>query len=213
MGQPLDQLREELDAYAAAVHKIKQYTSLNWLNIPRQAIANLTNPDEISTEFSGPYYDETVLEGQQAGKDYSGLCVYYINRMILCYLFDKNEEALENGEQSLKLLDSVLATPHILPAHLYLPLTFIRAAEHTSGRHGSCVFMSADVTEPSARGRAVMNESRYPVDEEFEDRVAAHCLQLRVGNEHRSAGEGDQVLCHRALSFIKRMSVATFSAR
>ncbi len=205
MGQPLDQLREELDAYAAAVHKIKQYTSLNWLNIPRQAIANLTNPDEISTEFSGPYYDETVLEGQQAGKDYSGLCVYYINRMILCYLFDKNEEALENGEQSLKLLDSVLATPHILPAHLYLPLTFIRAAEHTSGRQKRQYIQ---------RARKMLKTLR-----KFTASVPANCLAKRhlveaelnrLHGKNREAGGGYQkaVAAAREHGFINDEALA-----
>ncbi len=130
MGQPLARLKDELDAYVAAVQKIKQNTSLIWLNIPRQTIANLADPEVISSRLSGPYYDEDVhTELQRAGKDFSGLCVYYMSRMILGYLFDKNDEALENGEQCMKLLDSVLATPHVNPTYLYFSLTLIRAAD------------------------------------------------------------------------------------
>lgn len=136
MGElPLPSVKAEMDAYVAALHKIKQNTSIVWLNIPQQAVANLLDENQISARFLGPHYDETTeTERQIQGKDLSGLCVYYLCRMMLSYLFDETEEALENGEKCVKLLDAVLATPHVMAIHHFYALTLLRTAEKTPAK-------------------------------------------------------------------------------
>ena len=130
MGRPLAELKSEMDAYAATLLKIKQNTGLTWLNIPRQAVSNLMDDTVVNSRLRGPYYDETVQkELHLNGKDYSGLCVYYMTCMVLEYYFDNTPEALESGEQCFAIIDSVLATPHVHQIYFYYALTLIRAAE------------------------------------------------------------------------------------
>ncbi|MCB0529824.1 MAG: GAF domain-containing protein, partial [Saprospiraceae bacterium] len=134
MGMPLAALKDDLDAYAAALLKIKQYTGLGWLNIPRQAIANLMQDGEAEPRLLGPAYDERIqVEQHLKGKDYSGLCVYYMIRMKLDYFFDETESAVANGELCFKYIESVLATPHVHLMYFYYALSLIRSAETMSG--------------------------------------------------------------------------------
>ena len=130
MGEQLLPLKKEIDAYSAAVQKIKQNTTVGWLNIPRQAVANLLDENQTSARFLGPHYDETIeIEQHIKGKDFSGLCVFYMARMMLAYLFDDTDDALKNGEESVKLLDTIMATPHVMSVHYFYALTLLRAAE------------------------------------------------------------------------------------
>lgn len=133
MGSPLPALKKEMDEYNAALYKIKQNTGIVWLSIPRQTVANLLGEANVSHRMSGPIYDESIeIERHIAGKDFSGLCVYYMERMMLGYFFDESDEAIENGEQSVKLLDSVLATPHVPQVHYFYALSLFRKSDKVS---------------------------------------------------------------------------------
>jgi len=130
MGSPLPALKKEMDEYNAALYKIKQNTGIVWLSIPRQTVANLLGEANVSHRMSGPIYDESVeIERHIAGKDFSGLAVYYMSRMTLSYLFDETGEAIEHGEHGVKLLDAVLSTPHVPQMHYYFALALFREAE------------------------------------------------------------------------------------
>jgi len=130
MGSPLPALKKEMDEYNAALYKIKQNTGIVWLSIPRQTVANLLGEANVSHRMSGPIYDESVeIERHIAGKDFSGLAVYYMSRMTLSYLFDETGEAIEHGEHGVKLLDAVLSTLHVPQMHYYFALALFREAE------------------------------------------------------------------------------------
>ncbi|MCE7922961.1 MAG: GAF domain-containing protein [Haliscomenobacteraceae bacterium CHB4] len=136
MGAPLPALKNEMDAYIPALQKIQQNTAIGWLNIPRQTISNLLDEKQAETRLLGPEYDENIETAQHlAGKDFSGLCVYYMARTMLSYLFDSMEEALENGEAAVRLLENVLATPHVSTTHYFYALALLRSAEKaTAGK-------------------------------------------------------------------------------
>lgn len=128
MGAPLPELKREMDDYAVALRKIKQQLGLGWLNIYRQAAANLMS-DVADTRFSGPDFDENIQVAEhEKGKDFSGLCVYYMNRMIVAFLFGNTSETLKNGERSFKLIDNVLAGPHVSSIYFFYALSLLRAA-------------------------------------------------------------------------------------
>jgi signal transduction histidine kinase len=129
MGKPLPQLQKEMDEFAASLVKIKQNLGLGWLNIYRQTVANLLDEKEGQIRLEGPFFDEKIRVAEhEKGKDFSGLCVFYMNRMLLAYLFGRNREALENGEQSIKLIDNVLAGPHVSCILYFYTLTLLRVA-------------------------------------------------------------------------------------
>lgn len=137
MGKPLPQLQKEMDDFAAALIKIKQNLGLGWLNIYRQTVANLLDEKEMNSRLEGPFFDEkTQVAVHEKGKDFSGLCVFYMNRMILAYLFGKNREALENGEQCYKLIDNVLAGPHVSSILFFYTLTLLRIAGDDPSKRG-----------------------------------------------------------------------------
>ncbi|HRI60137.1 MAG TPA: AAA family ATPase [Saprospiraceae bacterium] len=147
MGQPLPELQREMDGYAVALRRIKQQLGLGWLNIYRQTIANLTN-EEAAIHFTGPYFDEGVQVAEhEKGKDFSGLCVYYMCRMKVAYLFGQTEDALENGTRSYKLIDNVLAGPHVSPLLYFYALTLLRAAEELPSKRRSRIRKAREVLQ------------------------------------------------------------------
>lgn len=147
MGAPLPALKKEIDEYMVALRKIKQDTSIGWLSIPRQTVGNLLDSTQANARLLGPDYDETVeVDRHKEGKDFSGLCVYYMARMMLGYLFDDTDDALENGESALKLLDTVLATPHVSTVHYFYALSLLRAADKAQGNHRNRLVSRATVS-------------------------------------------------------------------
>ncbi|MBP6827638.1 MAG: AAA family ATPase, partial [Saprospiraceae bacterium] len=136
MGNPLPDLKRLMDDYASALRKIRQQIGLGWLNIYRQTVCNLMN-DEADSRLAGAEFNEEIQVAEhEKGKDFSGLCVYYMNRMMLAYLFDQTEEAIENGERSFALIDNVIAGPHVSPIHFYYGLTLLRAADEMPKKRG-----------------------------------------------------------------------------
>ncbi len=128
-GTPLPVLKIQMDAYATALLKIKQHLGLGWLNIYRQAVANLLDTEHCSNVLTGDVFEEQRQKDIHiTGKDYSGLCVFYLNKMMLSYLFEKPLEAVENGALSMKYIDSVLGGGHVPMVHFYYALSHLRLA-------------------------------------------------------------------------------------
>ncbi len=134
MNYALPQLITEMEAYALSLRKIKQDLGLRWLNTIIQTTAVLLDANNTGVQLSGKYYDEDIdKKTQEETFDYTGLCVYAAGKVLLCYLFNKPDEVITLAEDAFKIIDNVLAWPHVIFIQTMYALSLLRLAEEKSG--------------------------------------------------------------------------------
>jgi predicted ATPase/signal transduction histidine kinase/GAF domain-containing protein len=113
MGQELTILVREMASISDVLSRLKQENALRWHQISQQTVLNLLNPLENSCNLQGEVYnEETSLPLMKDANDRSGLHSLYVNKLILCYLFGRYQQAQENARQAEQYLDGVQG--HIL---------------------------------------------------------------------------------------------------
>ena len=96
IGKQLTQLEQEIETYAEAVSKIHQQAALNYLRICWQAVLNLIGRSENPCHLKGEAGDEeTMLQLYQQTNNYMGIHYLYIQKLVLCYVFENYPEALK----------------------------------------------------------------------------------------------------------------------
>ncbi len=145
MDNPLPQLVTEMEAYALSLRKIKQDLGLRWLNTVVQTADMLLDAENTGLQITGRHYNEDVDKKlQEETFDFTGLCVYSLNKIMLCYLFDKPDEVIKLAESVFKILDNVLAWPHIVFIQSMYALSLLRVAENKTGRSKSFLLHKAE---------------------------------------------------------------------
>ncbi|HEY9804481.1 MAG TPA: AAA family ATPase [Leptolyngbyaceae cyanobacterium] len=120
MGQELTKLDQEIASVNQALTQFKQENALSWNQIYRQSILNLLNPSEISCRLLGEVYNEDEsLPALQAANARTVLFYFYLNKLILCYLFGEYNQAWENAIQGEEYLDGVKAFLVVPVFHFY----------------------------------------------------------------------------------------------
>ncbi|BAT55881.1 ATP-binding region ATPase domain protein [Nostoc sp. NIES-3756] len=110
MGQELPKLEQEIAQVNEALAQFKQENALSWNKIYHQSILNLLNPHENSCRLLGEVYNEDEsLPAVQAANARTILFYFYLNKLILCYLFEEYNQAWENATQGEQYLDGVKA--------------------------------------------------------------------------------------------------------
>jgi predicted ATPase/signal transduction histidine kinase len=95
-GQELTKLADELAIYGTAMEKNHQKNALNYNNIYHQVVLNLIEPKTKPWELVGrAYNEESMLALNEAANDGSGLWHFFVNKLILSYLFESLENAVE----------------------------------------------------------------------------------------------------------------------
>ncbi|WP_208345127.1 ATP-binding protein, partial [Aetokthonos hydrillicola] len=97
-GEELTKVANEFAIYKTAVQKISQKTSLsvNYNNICHQVVLNLIESGTTPWELVGTVYDErTMLAFHEKINDCTGLWNLFVNKLILCYLFQQLDLAAE----------------------------------------------------------------------------------------------------------------------
>ncbi|MCP6758828.1 MAG: AAA family ATPase, partial [Fischerella sp. CENA71] len=97
-GLELTQLEQEMQNYSHAIAQLKQETCLNYHQIFWQAVLNLQGQVNNPCCLQGIVYNEQQgLNRYLANNDSLGFQYFYINKLILCYLFGQFTQALESA--------------------------------------------------------------------------------------------------------------------
>ncbi|MEH1970296.1 trifunctional serine/threonine-protein kinase/ATP-binding protein/sensor histidine kinase [Nostoc sp.] len=111
-GKELTVLEREMAINRDAIHKIKQETALNYIEIYWQATLNLLGKSENPCLLKGEACDEQIrLPLHQQANDNAGIGYIYLNKFLLCYWFENYSEAIENLAIAEKYLDAVVGMP------------------------------------------------------------------------------------------------------
>ena len=93
-GQPLNILEQQIRAYGNGLLQLNQLTTANYCRIHWQGTLNLLGVSENSTILSGEVLQEMeFLPRLIASQDLYGLYIFYLYKLMLCYLFVDIESA------------------------------------------------------------------------------------------------------------------------
>lgn len=110
MGDELSNMKLEMAATSYALTTLKQGNTLAWSQTFEQAVLNLLGESETPWKLVVTAYDESKsLPVQLAANDRTGLHYIYLNKLILCYLFARVTQAVENAALAESYLDGVVA--------------------------------------------------------------------------------------------------------
>ncbi|MGB3534265.1 MAG: AAA family ATPase [Microcoleaceae cyanobacterium] len=110
MGYNLSALKLEMATASHALAAMKQENTLAWNQVFEQAVLNLLAESESEAPWKlvGTAFNETEsLPLKIAARDRTILHYIYLNKLILCYLFGKIPQAVENAALAETYLDGV----------------------------------------------------------------------------------------------------------
>ncbi|MBE9562980.1 MAG: SpoIIE family protein phosphatase [Proteobacteria bacterium] len=117
IGKKLPILDREMARYNETITKMKQKTPLHWQQMYRQVVLNLLGyASDSSTKLIGESYNELeMLPKHLEANDRTMLSHFYLNKIILCYLFGEYIAAVEYANTAENYLDGavgLLVTPY-----------------------------------------------------------------------------------------------------
>lgn len=135
IGKALPELEKEMAYYCDAIRKIKHESALRLLLIFRQASSNLMGQGTDPRMLVGEWFDEgKMLPIHQAANDRSAICVTYLNKLSLCFIFEDYTAALESAEKTAEYLDGVPGTPAVPIFYFYDSLARLAAYGEDTGK-------------------------------------------------------------------------------
>ncbi len=132
LGQDLLELEKQIANYNQAISKLKQKMPFHWTAIYWQTVLNLLERSENLIQLVGDAYDEKeALPILMAADDKLGLHIFYLNKLILCYLFGELSQAQKNADIAQQYLQAALSLLVNSIFHFYDSLTQLAIfAEH-----------------------------------------------------------------------------------
>jgi predicted ATPase/signal transduction histidine kinase/GAF domain-containing protein/tRNA A-37 threonylcarbamoyl transferase component Bud32 len=120
MGQELIQLEQKLAINRQLIYQVRRERHLNWISILWQTVLNLLGQNENPDQLIGEAYHEgRSLPRAVSANDRSELHLYYLNKLILSYLFDKFELAAQYAALAERYLDGMSATFTVVQFYFY----------------------------------------------------------------------------------------------
>jgi predicted ATPase/signal transduction histidine kinase/DNA-binding NarL/FixJ family response regulator/tRNA A-37 threonylcarbamoyl transferase component Bud32 len=128
LGEELTKLAREIAITSDALAQLKQENSLSWNQIFQQSVLLLLQPTKNPCHLVGEVYNEDKsLPFLKQANSRTALHYLYINKLILCYLFEQYNQALENAYQAEEYLDGVKGFLVVPIFHFYDSLAQLAA--------------------------------------------------------------------------------------
>jgi predicted ATPase/C4-dicarboxylate-specific signal transduction histidine kinase/tRNA A-37 threonylcarbamoyl transferase component Bud32 len=140
IGQELTELEREMATISNALDQLKQENALSWNQIFQQGVLNLLKSSENPCCLLGESYNEKKsLPILQEANDRTGLHYFYLNKLILCYLFAEYPQALENATQAQDYLNGVTGFLVVPVFHFYDSLVRLAVYSLTPNSEQECL--------------------------------------------------------------------------
>ena len=124
IGENLLVIEQEMAAYSRVISKLHQHTAHRLVSVFHQAVLNLLGATHDPCRLRGEAYDEErILPLLHKANDLSSLCVTYVNKLMLCYLFRDFAQALEHAENAAQYLRGARSTAAVPSFYFYDTLT------------------------------------------------------------------------------------------
>jgi len=119
-GQELSSLRQAMEDHRHVMQQLRQKAYLSVQSIYYQAVLNLletiAEPDRLCSEH---YDEDEMLQLHLEANQLVALYQVYFNKQILSYLFQRNEQALENARLAEQYLGAAAGLIHVPIFYFY----------------------------------------------------------------------------------------------
>src|SRR5919199_568358 len=130
-GLELTNLEQDIASWRYAIAQLNQGNAISYTQLYLQVVQNLLGQVENPWHLKGEAYnEEELLPIYLAEHIRTGLHHFYIHKLILCYLFGKFQQAIENATQAQQSLEGGTGLVTIPIFHFYDSLS--RLAIYTS---------------------------------------------------------------------------------
>ncbi|MEH2110907.1 trifunctional serine/threonine-protein kinase/ATP-binding protein/sensor histidine kinase [Nostoc sp.] len=135
LGKDLSILEPEMKVYNQALAQLKQEVAHNYLRVFYQSVLNLLAQSKCPWEIQGVIYDEQImLPLHQKANDLYAMGTLYINKLILCYLFNEWEQAIKVAADAKQYLSGVSGCFMVPVFHFYDSLTHLAMLPNAQGK-------------------------------------------------------------------------------
>ncbi len=135
LGKDLSILEPEIKIYSQALARLKQEVAHNYLRVFYQSVLNLLGESECPWKIQGVIYDEQMmLPLHQKANDLYAIGTLYINKLILCCLFNQWEQAIKVADYAKQYLSGVSGCFMVPVFHFYDSLTHLVILPNAQGR-------------------------------------------------------------------------------
>ncbi|AVH72646.1 trifunctional serine/threonine-protein kinase/ATP-binding protein/sensor histidine kinase [Nostoc sp. 'Lobaria pulmonaria (5183) cyanobiont'] len=119
-SQELSSLRQTMEAHRQVMQQLRQDTYLHKQSIYYQAVLNLlettAEPDRLHSEH---YNEHEMIQLHLKTNDVTALHQIYVNKLLLSYLFQRYEQALENATLTEQYLGAGKGLMHVPIFYFY----------------------------------------------------------------------------------------------
>ncbi|MBL1203308.1 MAG: AAA family ATPase [Nostoc sp. GBBB01] len=120
LGYELTGLQENMATIGDILTQLKQENILYILGIYQQSVLNLLNSSGDPCSFHSEICDEeTCLQLLDNASDRTAFFQFYLNKMMLCYLFGEYQDACQNALLAQGYLDAIQGTIFVLVFNFY----------------------------------------------------------------------------------------------
>ncbi|MEG3919608.1 AAA family ATPase [Microcoleus sp. T3_A4] len=124
LGKELATVEAEMAMYSNTLSQLKQETSYYYNQLTRQVVLNLMGRAEDKCRLIGESYDETKMLPLHIEANAQNLCrSLYFFKLVLCYIFQDYQQAIENAKSAEKYSDSAVGTIPLY--HFYNSLLYL----------------------------------------------------------------------------------------
>ncbi len=124
-GVPINELLATIDSHKMRFKEI-QPVSYNTLSQCHQVLINLSSQSLQPTLLIGSAFDaETMLPAFKKANNKTMLFLYYLDKLILCFLFEKYDEALANAQAAEQFKEGFAGGYPIQVFHFYRTLAYL----------------------------------------------------------------------------------------
>ncbi|MEG3935910.1 MULTISPECIES: AAA family ATPase [unclassified Microcoleus] len=179
MGRDLAEMERETETFDRAIHQIRQGNALSFVKIFRQAVLNLRGKTDNPCRLVGEAYDEDIMIPQhQANNVQYAICSVYLNKLILGYLFENYQQALENAVLAEQYSDALTAGLQYSLIYFYGSLTYL------------AVYAEADVEKQAALlEKVAVNQAKSKRWAEYAPMNHLHKFYLVEAERYRVLGQ------------------------
>lgn len=127
-GLELQELSQEMMTYRHVIQQVKQESPLQAHEIHLQMVLNLLGQSEVPYQLNGLIFNAAqALPKFHAVNNSTGLFYTHLNQAILGYLFEQNEQAVENAKYLDQYISATLGFFSVAIHSFYTALIQIRA--------------------------------------------------------------------------------------
>ncbi|MEH1939785.1 MAG: AAA family ATPase [Nostoc sp.] len=160
VGKELVEVEHQMAKYCEAIHKVKQITSLTWIQIFQQSVLNLmgysVNPSRLVGES---YNEDNRLPHHEI--DAVILFLVHLNKLILCYLFSEYAQASKNAAIAESHAIRVIATPLVPLYYFYSSLARLAIFPGSSAQAQSEILKNVAISQKQMKQWAAYAPMNY----------------------------------------------------